>query len=183
MAKLEQYPNMKFIWAEISYLSMWWVVTTMFTCLFCLMDFCFGVFVSYILVKSNFRWAEQSLATRSSFIKLLNEGRWFFFLVVLFFVYFLASLSLIQWWLFLSSVFLFFVFVSVCHSRHLNNQNLRIPGWNLWYEIEETFLFYIFLFLERISFFLCLWQLPLVSLSLCLFASLFITHSILTIKI
>jgi len=43
VAKLEQYPNMKFIWAEISYLSMW--------------------------------WAEQSLATRSSFIKLLNEGR------------------------------------------------------------------------------------------------------------
>ena len=102
----------------------------------------------------------------------------FFFLVFLFFVYFLASLSLIQWWLFLSSVFLFFVFVSVCHSRHLNNQNLKSPGWNLWYEIEETFLFYIFLFLERISFFLCLWQLPLVSLSLCLFASLFITHSI-----
>jgi hypothetical protein len=43
VAKLEEYPNMKFIWAEISYLSMW--------------------------------WAEQSLATKSSFIKLLNEGR------------------------------------------------------------------------------------------------------------
>jgi len=44
VAKLEEYPKMKFIWAEISYLSMW--------------------------------WAEQSLATKNSFINYSTRAGW-----------------------------------------------------------------------------------------------------------